>query len=88
MLNIFFLNFWNAILKNAKTIYNICNKNNDQEKKLYELLIGDHSLKGQSDEKVGEIRTCENSLGPNYKSSYWYLNFSDRPFSSCEFSKF
>jgi hypothetical protein len=45
-------------------------------------------LKGQSHEKVGELRVWGVCLGPGYKNSYGVLNFSDRPFDSCEFSKF
>jgi hypothetical protein len=43
-------------------------------------------LKGQSHEKVGKMRVQGDSLGP--KSSYYFLKFSDRPFNSCESSKF
>jgi hypothetical protein len=38
-----------------------------------------YCLKGQSHEKFGEMSVWGISLG------YYFLNFSDRPFNSCEF---
>jgi hypothetical protein len=40
--------------------------------------ISPRILKGQSTEKVGVVRVWDawdGSLGSNYKSSYWFLNF-------------
>jgi hypothetical protein len=39
------------------------------------------TLKGQSHEKVGEVRVWGVNLGHNFKK------FSERPFNSCGFSK-
>jgi hypothetical protein len=44
-------------------------------------------LKGQSRENVGELTLWGDRLGPT-KNSYGFLNFSNRPFNSCDFSKF
>jgi hypothetical protein len=44
-------------------------------------------FKGQSHEKFGEMRVEGDSIALT-KSSYYFLKFSDRPFNSCEFSKF
>jgi hypothetical protein len=44
-------------------------------------------LKGKSHDKVVEIRVCGCSLSLT-KNSYWFLNFSDRPFKSCDLSTF
>jgi hypothetical protein len=39
-----------------------------------------HLLKGQSHKKVREIRPWDVLI----LTGYWFLNFSDRPFDSCD----
>jgi hypothetical protein len=45
------------------------------------------TLKGQSHEKVDEIRSWGSSLGSYQEQKLFFYNFSDRPLNSCEFLK-